>query len=386
MLKATVASIINKNNAKNMEDQLPQVPAPAKNQDLGFDKIKSQIENILKDIQQARAKGNRKVEDALYTEAQKFFKQMTGEDLIKKAKEESMKEFESEGFGTSPKGDVFSEDNFNKQLEIFRSQQQSFGLKKAWDMISPEEKRSYQDDISVFVSDIEKKRTDLSRGGLNVSKEVFYNMVAGGYMFAGIKKSLFSGKIKIPVLLGEGAYKYAALSQKEFDNLINTLQILFDLIARQAVEDKLNKKFLNGKRRWNQRLKRNMRELLLNEINKIEDKKRNEEMIGLKIENEVQRRMALRAKDFAEELEGIKDENAFKNLEQLEHSNKQADKYIKKELEKITKNLSKEIKDIGQEETNIKKIIKKQEEKNTSLPKKAAYKKFIQENNNPPQL
>lgn len=341
--------------------------------------MEEQLRQILQEIQDARSKNNKKAENDSYAKAQEIFGQLTGKDLGQEAKAQALQEFSSEGFGMSQKAQVFSQANLERQIEIFRNQQQTFGLQKSWNMISPEEKKSYQDDISVFVSNVEKKRNDLERAGLSVSKEIFYNMIAGGYMFPDIKKGFLSGKIKIPVLLGEGAYKYKSFSRKEFDNLVETLQMFFNLIASQAAEEKISKKFINGKRRWNQRLKRKMRELLEKEILKFESQKQEEQMTELKIENEVQRRLAERAKDYAQELEGIDQENAFKNLEKLEQATKESDKQIKKQLEKITKDLSQEIRQIGEDENKIKKIIKKQEEKNKALPKKAAYQKLIKE-------
>jgi hypothetical protein len=102
------------------------------------------------------------------------------------------------------------------------------------------------------------------------------------------------------------------------------------------------------------------------------------EMIELRIQNEVQQRIAQREKDFAQEVEGLKEEEAIKRLESIERSNKLADQQMKKEIEQVAKNLSKDIETIRQEEIKIKKIKKQQARKNQSLPKKSAYMKFVQ--------
>jgi hypothetical protein len=360
------------------QQQGEQVATPVKKHSFKPEEIAAQFSDILKNVQELRSKNDRHGENALYLQVKDIFEQAYGEDLFKKAEEGAMQELTSEGFRILGKSTAFSKDNLERQAELFRDQQQTFGLQAGWQSISEAEKKSYQNEISLFVADTEKKRTELKRAGVNVSKEIFYNMIAGGYMFPDIKKSFISGKIKIPILLGEGAYKFSVVSKKEFENLIGALQTLFEMIVRQAVSERINNRFFGGKKRWRERKKRKIREILEQKIRSIDDEKKMNEMIELRIQNEVQQRIAQREKDFAQEVEGLKEEEAIKRLESIERSNKLADQQMKKEIEQVAKNLSKDIETIRQEEIKIKKIKKQQARKNQSLPKKSAYMKFVQ--------
>jgi len=338
------------------------------------------LEIILKDIGEANAKGNVVLEASLYKEAQDLFKEFTGQDLMEKAHAAAAEEITSEGTRISDKKDFLSEKNLNKEIESFKFKQQIFAAEKGWQSLSEEEKKQYLGDKNNFTTAIEKKIEELKKSGFDVSKELFYNMTANGYMFLNIKKSIWNGKIKIPVLLGPGAYRYETMSVKEFEASMVMMQKLFDLIAKQAAKDKLEKELLHARRRWRKRKMRKVREILkavtgaikageIQEAEKKEIRKRLEEKIRTKIQKEVEaeERAAL------EKLSNIGEVGVLERLKDFEQLEKKTDKNIKKEILNIEKSLEKDIEERTEEEKKISDIMKKQLEKGRISKKRGAY-------------
>jgi len=338
------------------------------------------LEIILKNIDEAHIKENKTLETSLYKEAQDLFRAFTGEDIMEKAEAAAKKEVESEGSKMVAKKDFLSQEKLNKEIEAFKFKQQTFAVEKGWQLISEEERKQYLGDINNFISAIEKKIEELKKNGFDISKEIFYNMVANGYMFLDLKKSFFRGKMLIPVLLGTGAYKFKTMSIKEFENSAVMMQGLFDLIAKQAVEDRLNKELLYAKRRWQKRKMRNMREILnaatktikseeIQEAEKMEIRKRLEEQIRTKIQKEVE----AEERESLKKLSNIGEIEVLERLRDFEKLEKKTDKNIKKDVQKIEKSLEKDIRERTEEEKKIGGIMKKQIEKGKISKKRIAY-------------
>lgn len=357
---------------ENLEQESQQSSADAPQPEA--ESPESKLRVILRSINEVKIKGDKKAEISLYQEAQNIFQAITGENLIEKAQVESKSEAESEGLKIMPKGSTVTEQELNVEAENFRTEQQYFGIKRGWELISKEEKKEYGNEINVFIAKTEQKREALEKRRINISKEIFYNMMGGGYMFINLREK-FSGRIQVPILLGEGAYKFISMSRKEFDNWIITMQIFFDLITEEVVKGKFNKKKSVSQKRWRERKMRKMRELLRAAIEKIEEKNRQDQ----EIERRVQERIEIYQKEFEPIIPKAGESAALKRLKDFEHAEKEVDKDIKKELEKITKKLSKEIEETNDEEQKVSKIIKNQEKRYKIRKKRAGYMRVVEQ-------
>lgn len=297
------------------------------------------LREVLQGIIEARIKDDNVAEASLCKKAQTVYGEITEENLIEKSRKLALEEVAAEGFKIVQKKNVSSGENFNNELEKFKLEQQFFALQKGWTIISDAERKSYENNPNVFISKTEQKRQDLTKKGLNISKEIFYNMIASGYMFSDLRKSALSGKIKLPVLLGDGVYKFSSMSEKEFANLIELLQSFFDMIAKKTVEDRLNKKLVYSKRRWHERKMRKIRELLQAAIEDIEWDKKTEELVKQKVQEQ------LEAEHKKEEMKdpGIREAEALKKLKKFEDEERKVEKELKKELDKMEKRLAEDL-------------------------------------------
>lgn len=377
-------------NSQQNNDQINQIPQKniAETENPG-----QRLEDILKEINEAHTKENKTLENSLYREAQDLFKAFTGQDLFEKARAAAVEEIESEGSKMTPKKDSFSEENLKKEIDGFKFKQQASTIQKSWLLLSDAEKKQYLNDTGLFISAIEKKIRELSKAGIDISKEVFCNLMANGYMLVNYKRSIFTGKILIPVLLGAGAYKYKATSIKEFGDFATMMQSLSDLIARQAVEDELNKKLFYTKKRWHKRKMRKIREIIkaaaktmesqqLQEAERAEIRKRLEEQIKEKIQKEVE----AEERASLEKLSNIGEVGVLERLQEFEHLEKKTDRNIKKEIEKIEKGLEKDIQERTADEKKISNIMKKQMEKGRISKKRTSYlSKVVEEEKEAPE-
>ena len=363
---------------ENLQQESNQVPLPHK--DSTQENPGDRLEAILKDIKEAHNKQNSALELSLYKEAEDLFKKFTGQDLIKKAEDAAHEEIESEGSKMVSKEKILSDESFKKEIDAFKFKQQTYAAQKSWQLLSTDEKKQYLNDISNFISAIEKKIEELKKSGFSMSKEIFYNLTANGYMILNTRKSFFTGKMLVPVLLGDGAYKDKTMSLKEFENLVTMMQALFDLIAKQAVQDRLNRELLAAQKRWQKRKMRKVRDIIkaaaktmkeekIQDAERAEIKKRLEAQIKEKIQNEVEteERQAL------EKISNIGEVGVLERLKDFEHSEKMTDKNIKKEIEKMGKSLEKDIKERTEDEKKITGIMKKRVEKGKISKKRITY-------------
>ncbi len=336
--------------------------------------------DILRGINEAHLKENSAMELSLYKEAEELFKTFTGQDLMEKAVAAAQEEVESEGSKMVSKQAYFSDENFKKEVEAFKFKQQTLAVEKGWQKLSETEKKLYLNDINNFISAIEKKIEELKKNGFGISKEIFYNVTANGYMLLNMKKSFFRGRILVPVLIGDGAYKFETLSLKEFENSVAMMQSLFDLTAKQAVEDKLSKESLYAKRRWHKRKMRKVREILKavsktlkEEEIQEEEKKEIRKRLELKIRGKIQKEVEAEERASLEKLSNIGEVGVLERLKGFEQLEKKTDKNIKKEIEKMGKSLEKDIQERTKDEEKIDVILKKQMEKGRISKKRMTY-------------
>lgn len=337
----------------------------------GFIRPEDKLKNALSSITDARIKENRAEEKIARQEANAVYMEITGENLLEKAKELALAEVESEGFRIVPKRIISPQQTLEEEAEKFKIDQQPFGLQRGWQLLSEAEKKSYENDYNMFVAGTEQARQKLEKKGIPVSREVFYNMVGSGYMFSDLRKSFLGGKIKLPILVGEGVYKFNSMSEKQFLNLVNLLQNFVDLIARKATSDQLNKRAAYKKKRWHERKMRKIRELLLAKINEIETGKRIEQTIKIKVQEQIE----IEHKKEEEKHPEIKESEAISKFKALEHQEKQAEKELGKELHKMEKRLQRDVKETQKSAQQIGTLEKKQKKVARIEEKKVLYKK-----------
>lgn len=368
----------------------PQIPViPAEEIKKPEDSPAVELTSILANIQKAHRADNKKLEDELYFKAQELFKSFTNQDLLERAEMASKDEIISEGSKFFSKEELTSKEKFDKESEEFRFTQQHSAVQKSWELISDDERKSFLNDINNFIAAIEKKIEELKKDGFSLSKEIFYNLTSNGYMLLNVKKSIWDGKILIPVMMGPGAYKFKRMSIRDFEDFLVMSQKLFDSILYQAITEKIRKDVLYSEKRWNERITRKIKEILtavaknikdqeLKEEEKLEIRKKLEEKIKTKIKEEVE----AEERASLEKLSNIGEVGALERLRDFERLEKKTDKNIEKDLKKIEKSLQKDIKQRTIEEKRITNIIKKQLEKGKISKKRISHLKNITEKSN----
>lgn len=373
----------NTNSQKFIEEnQIPHGPGEDIN-NLEDNPIK-ELESILNGIKDAHLAENEKMEKELYTKAQNIFKSFTGQDLIERAETAAKNEILAEGSKIFSREELQSKIKFTKESEEFRFVQQNSAVQKSWEIISDDEKKMFLNDINNFISAIEKKIEELKKDGFSLSKEIFYNLTSNGYMLLNVKKSIWDGKILIPVMMGPGAYKFKRISLRDFEDFLLMSQKLFDSVVEQAINEKIRKDVLYSEKRWNERKTRIIKEILnavvknikeqeLKEDEKAEIRKKLEEKIKTKIQEEVE----AEERASLEKISNIGEVGALERLREFERLEKKTDKNIEKDLQKIEKSLKKDIEQRTAEEKRITNIMRKQQEKGKISKKRIGYMKKI---------
>ncbi|MEI7424643.1 MAG: hypothetical protein WCK10_00795 [Candidatus Staskawiczbacteria bacterium] len=375
-------NILNANNNPNILEA-PQSPQPTQTEIEETSPTK-ELENILTKIDKASKAENKKLEDSLYIKAQELFKNFTGQDLIERAELAAKEEVKIEGSKIYSKDELLSKIKFDKEAEEFRFTQQNNSVQKSWQMLSDEERKLFLNDINNFISAIEKKIEELKKDGFSFSKEIFYNLTANGYMLLNLKKSIWDGKILIPVMMGPGAYKFKRISIRDFEDFLIMSQKLFDSILDQAITEKIRKDISHSAKRWDERKIRKVKEILkavsknikdqeLKEEEKIAIRKKLEEQIKTKIKSEVE----AEERASLEKLSNIGEVGALERLRDFEKLEKKTDKNIERDIQKIEKSLKKDIEQRTEEEKKIATIMKKQMEKGKISKKRISYLKKV---------
>lgn len=338
------------------------------------------LQSLLQSIKDSIAQKDNASELSYYEQAQTILKEITGENLMERAKKEALQEAEIEGAKTVNPREIFTEEGIKYEMEKFKIKQRDFDLQTIWGFISDEEKKKYDNDINLYFSELENRLQKFSGlTSVRVSSEIFYNMMASGYMLSDLKKTVLGTKIKIPIFLGAGVYKFKAVSQKDFEGWMGIIQNSFNLIARQAIEDALNKKMVKAKKGWVKRKKRKIREILQETINKLASERRMEEEIKRKVQEELE----VQNKKFEEEHADISGAEALEKFQELEKEEKKADKELKKELHKMEKRLDKDLRDTANDEKEVKKISNIHRKKGKISIEKEVFSKIIEQDKKP---
>lgn len=374
--------------SKKIDDQIKKQladEAPVQNP-TEYESPEERLSIILKGINEAIASQNKSKETVLYKNAQDLYKSMTGEDLIEKATAAAKAEIESEGIKTVQKGGAVAEEIFKKNMEDFKSRQQHSAAVKTWELITEEERKQFGEDINLFISQMGKRLQDIRKDGLAIPEEVFYNMLASGYMINNIKSNPFNGKIRIPILITHGNYKFKTISKKDFQDLAVIMQNFFYLTAKQALEDAQNKKMSGSKARWHKRKLRKARELLKALLEKIEnDKKQGGEKSKMmqtleeEIRTRIQKQVENEAREALENMTEIGEVGVLRRLKDFENLEKETDRNIKKDIKNVEERLERDIQDRAKEGKRISSIIKKQVKKGKIYRKRMNYMKKAEE-------
>ena len=379
-------------NLKQNANQTPVSEAAAKSADESIpvpedkNSLIHQLREALKGMRDASAQANRITEKTSYKQAQDLFTEITGEDLAKKADLAARDEIVSEGSKIISQNNALSEENFKKELGAFKFRQQNLATEKAWNSISDEEKKQYGGDINTFIAGIGKKCDEFKKHDFVISKEIFCNIIANGYMLLNSKERFFGGRIQIPVRLFSGAYKFKVMSVKDFADFIAIMQASFDLTAKQAVQDRLDKKLLYSENRFHKRKLRKARELIEDLIKQTELKQKpGEDRIKMirtleeEIRAKIQKQVENEEREALEKISEVGEVGVLRRIRDFEYSEKETAKNIKKDIKKLEKNLEKDIKDKGKNEKKIGGIINKQIKKRKISKRKSAYIRSISE-------
>jgi phage FluMu protein gp41 len=356
-----------------------QVEVPNKKEIIESEGPAQRLEQIMGDMSEARKRRDYALEDSLLKQLSDLFKEYTGQDLMEKAISAAKEEVEFEGGKTTPKKDLLSEDSFKKEVEAFKLRQQTLSAKKAWEKLSVDEKNLYSNDIAFFVAALEKKAEELKKSGYVISKEVFCNMTANGYSLLNTKKN-FWGKIVLPVLIGDGAYRFEIMSSRDFTNMLAMMQDLSDLTATQAVADRFNKELLYGKRRWQRRKARKIKEIIASVTKTVKEeyleeseKTKIKEQLGEKIKEKIIKEIELEERASLQRLAEIGEIGPLERLRDFEKLEEKTDRNIRQEIKKLEKGLTKDIEERNKEEKKITSLLKKQVKKGKILKKRKNY-------------
>lgn len=343
-----------------------------------------QLKDALKGMLDASARANRTTENSFYKQAQSLFTTITGEDLAYKADLTARDEIVFEGYKILSKNNILSKENFEKELGFFKFRQQALAVERAWSLVSDEEKKQYGGDPNAFIARIEKKCDEFKKHGLDISKEIFCNIIANGYMLLDSKKKFLGGRIQIPVRLFSGAYKFRVFAIKDFADSVSMMQSSFDLTAQQTVQDKLNKKLLYSKNRFRKRKLRKARELIEDLIKQMDLKQKpNEDRMKIiktleeEIRTKIQKQVENEEREALEKITEVGEVGVLRRLKDFAYSERQTAKNIMKDIRKLEKNLEKDIKDKNKSEKKIGGIINKQIKKRKISKRKSSYIRTI---------
>lgn len=222
---------------------------------------KNELVDLAKSINEAREKKKREEEISLYDRAKEVFKEATGESLDKIASERAKKDAEEQGYKIITKQEFFSEARINRTQEEMKIKRWVSSVNERWLMLSEEEKKRYENDIRKFHDELEEKRKKLGETlKVSISENVFYDMMRRGYKPEDIKKrGIFGGKIEIPSSDGR---RPLVISKKEFSEQAEQTEHRIDKFAKGEAEEELNRKFLEGHRKWENLKHKHMRDII----------------------------------------------------------------------------------------------------------------------------
>ena len=239
----------------------------------------NELVNLAKSINEAKEKKETEVEASLYDKAKDVYKNATGNNLKEKAKERAKDEAKIEGFVIVTRKEFLSEERIKQMEDKIKQREWSIIIRNRFDALSIREQEKYfngannkdvDSAIAKFTSELESKRQDLDKKKvISLPKELFYQLIAEGYKPEDTKKRGFFGKMFL-----EGELEIPRLDKKDtrgpftFSNKSNVTEWLIkdkekrDVFFRGEAEEQLERKFMEGRKRWKAREQRNVRDTI----------------------------------------------------------------------------------------------------------------------------
>ncbi|MBI2049899.1 MAG: hypothetical protein HYT35_00365 [Candidatus Staskawiczbacteria bacterium] len=260
------------------------IPLPEKPIDKAQVKAaRNELIDLAKGINEARERKEVKTEMSLFDRAREVFETATGKDLEKKASGRAKVEAQSEGLRITTI-EEYRKEGTAKIQERIRQKERSTAIKERWDMLSDKEKEKYfegsnnKNNISKVNSarikfamelreKIEAKRQELAKGknGILISEDVFYELMKKGLKAEDIKKRgffrrmFFGGDVKAPPL-DKTDGRGSLIADKEY--LAQELELRVKKNIEEAAQEEMERKIIEGQRRWKEKKQRHMRELV----------------------------------------------------------------------------------------------------------------------------
>lgn len=144
--------------------------------------------------------------DSSYSNMQRTFFKLTGESLDRKVRIEAKEEAEKEGGKIISRKEFFGEKNIAKNEEEERRRRIGVSIKDSWHRLPDQKMQKYVAEtgsISAgqkkYARDLETKRQELQKKGIDFAVDVYYDLLSQGVEPQNaIKKGLFGKKIFIP--------------------------------------------------------------------------------------------------------------------------------------------------------------------------------------------
>jgi len=305
--------------------------------------------DLAKSIKEADEKEETKTETSLYNRAKEVFEAITGENLEKTVREKAKIEAQKEGFKVSTPKEYRGE-KIPEAQDLVRQKERSAAIKGRWDMLSDKEKTKYfgktEDKNNLIAinsarirfatelkAKIEAKKQELAKGekGINISEDTFYELMRRGLKAEDIKKRGFLGRIflggEIKILpLDKADDRGPLIKEKEY---LSKLENKIQENIKEAAQEEVERKIIEGQRRWRAKKQRHAREIIQETAKKYEEEK--------KIELQTKEKFFHKITEKPKSFEKIGDiEKVIKKVD--------SDIKIKKEQQKKIQELKKKIK------------------------------------------
>lgn len=316
-----------------------------------IESAKNELIDLAQKINEAREKNERKTETSLCDRAKEVFEMVTGKNLEKTAREKAKAEAENDGLK------IFTPQEYRKTKmaeteERIRQKERSAVIKERWDALSDKEKERYfgesrdkNDPVMIdsarikfameLKEKIDTKKQELSKGakGIVISEDVFYELMRKGLKSEDINRRgffgriFFGGEITIPPL-DKTDGRGSLISDKEY--LTEEMEDRVIKNIADAAQEGIERKIIEGQRRWRKRKQRHTREII------------QETAIGFEAEKKLEVKLELKEERPSEIIKSLK---LFKKVSDIEKVMKKVNSDIeaKKEQQKKIQKLEKKI-------------------------------------------
>ncbi len=329
------------------------------------EKIKDELIETAKKIEEAREKKQEEAENNLYERAVEPYREITGENLKERAKEKAKIEAEKEGLRFMTKQEFLSPERIKNTEEKVRQRQWSEAILYRWNNLSDEERLRYVDEngkqnIGKFATELEGKRQGLEKKGINLSRDAYYQMMKEGLQPDQMKVRGFWGRIFIgPEIEAPSLYwkKPLDISKKELGNWATKAEAKSIDYAKREAQRELEQKVAEGQKRWKEKKQKCTRDLI--------------EEVAQKIE--LERRAKEEAKKKERRPRGYPGYPEKPKIELFSRVGKERTPQQIKEMERIRKQVEADIKRRKEMQKKIQDLIKKRKKNKLLTAKEIAY-------------